>query len=253
MKKKLISLNLCLFYLILIINTVNAANINFGSVTDTTYLELKPGETGYFKILFFNLGEEPIYLKLNVENPDPRNLGVDVLPDITIKLDPVKPIPDPKPSPGSEWLILDKNKYVKATPIKVKARLPSDPNEISRSEYKIRLTAIAGESKTQGEGIKQNVAQAREFTLILKVLANIPQRTQAEPNLNENPSVPGVSVSIKNPEKGQEENIHIEKNNFIGPNEITGLVTRNPALTINIIVVIIIISGIVIIAKIIRK
>ena len=146
-------------------NLVNG-EITLGSMADVNSLTIQKGEIGRFKISFFNLGNDPLKVEFSTEYPN--ELRVELDPK-KLTLYPGTATSSPSECSGSEeceWFILNDGKsYVRVHPVYIYVKIPS---EISRNFYRIKINAIASninDNSKNKEGIKQSLAQVREFTL----------------------------------------------------------------------------------------
>lgn len=158
--KKVVELGILL---ILLLAPPVDAKISLGSSYDNIYLDLKPGAYGVFRASFFNMGDEPLSVRFELEYPS--DLRIEAVPAELLMESGVTE----NPSSAGEWLILDGGKrYVKTYPVDVYVKIPST---ISRNTYRIKLVAIAeGLDTSEGEGFSQNLVQVREIFLT----ANVP-------------------------------------------------------------------------------
>jgi hypothetical protein len=151
---------------VFLLSIIADATISLGSSSDVNYIRLEPGSYGVLSASFFNMGEEQIDVRFEVEYPS--DLRIEVFPT---KLTLNNELTNNPTSPGS-WLILDGGKrYVKTYPVDIYVKTPT---YISRSTYKIKLIATAtGKDGSGGEGFRQSMAQVREVMFTVYVPGRI--------------------------------------------------------------------------------
>jgi len=159
--KKLIVLLL----LILLVPVAQAGYRSLGSVLQSEpHITIYKGRAGEFRMLFFNLGDKTVYLKLEIEGA-PKTWKTTVYsPKLTgsyIRLDPVKPTPNPKPSLYSSWVYFNDTYVIEATPVTLNIHVP---HGAGGGVFPVKVSAFTMPVSTSNQqGIKQLMSLGREF------------------------------------------------------------------------------------------
>lgn len=141
---------------LLVIDAVQATNL--GSVQKQSSRTIERGETAEFIILFWNLDESPLPVKLKLSQV-PEGWIVIINPKEFI-LNQSKPEYPPYQE-GVEYLGLSNNLIIRVTPVKIYVKSPTSASE---GTYEVLITANAGTTK---EAI--SVFQERSFKLMINV------------------------------------------------------------------------------------
>ena len=158
MKKIMVSLVLFICFM----NTASAG-ITLGSTSGENHLKLMKGDIGRFKVMFFNLGDDPLLLELTAEHH--KNLKVEINPNkLTLNSEVTS---DPN-CVDCEWFILkDGRTYARVHPAYIYVKIPPG---ITKNRYNLKITAIASDMTEKGtEGVTQSLVQVREFTFSIYV------------------------------------------------------------------------------------
>jgi len=186
--------------------------ISLGNFIEKTHKSIRLGSYDYFTIRFFNLGNDPIKLKIKAEY-DPE-LIVNIQPSELV----LNSVITNNPKTEGEWFILnDGLTYVKVYPIKIKVRVPTYASK-RRYNIKVTATAYAYNSSLALKGIHETLAQTREYTLVVDVINDIksyeaksedlgydvdfgPRKIKASKNISESSLIEKDAGSISNETK----------------------------------------------------
>ena len=140
------------------------AGLSLGSMVNKNDLTLTKGSSGVFKVSFFNLGNERLYVDLDAEYP--RELRVDIYPSSLVLDSEITTTPYRCDDCG--WFVLKDGKtWVKTKPVYITVKVPG---KITRNDYRIKLIATA---RTAGGGnkggMRQTLSHVREINLNLYV------------------------------------------------------------------------------------
>lgn len=169
---------LLLFALLLFPTLVSAGSRTLGSVLQSSpEITILKGESGEFRMVFFNLDKEPVYLKIDTQGApksweiytfSPKKYGR------YIRLDPVKPVSNPKPSPYSTWVYFNESYVVEGTPVSLRIYVPE---YASGGVFRLKVSAFTlPVSKGKIEGIKQFLSLGREFEFTV-IIPGSPSRS----------------------------------------------------------------------------
>ncbi len=185
----IMALAMCLFFLLLP-SIVSAQQTTLGSVgAGTYYLELSPGQSQTVELSFFNLGDKTIYLDLESDdNPDIEAL---VIPEV-LTLPRAAKTSTPDSAHGKKWLVLDGGKtYIETKSASVHVYVPKK-KYYTRNTQEIRVRAVTRAESSSGTGMKQFVAQSREYIFKVNLLGVVPNpETEDDKTYNRtNSSIP---------------------------------------------------------------
>jgi hypothetical protein len=131
---------------------------NLGTVQKQSVRTIRKGETAEFTILFWNLDEPVLPVKLKLRQA-PEKWTVIINPEV-FTLNQSKP-ENPPYQEGVEYIGASNNLIIRTTPIKIYVKVPTSAKE---GAYEILITANAG---TTNDAI--SVLQERTFKFVVNV------------------------------------------------------------------------------------
>jgi uncharacterized membrane protein len=175
--KRIIS---ALTFFLLFVSSVQASTI--GSLQKKSYDKCEPGKSVEFTVLMWNLDSSQIPVHLKVRSV-PEDWAVIIRPsdfNLTQNMEE-----------NYEYVVID-NKYVKALPIKVFVKVPSDAES---GNYEIIVNGIAGNNENA-----ISVIYEKNFKFdveVMKELNTFERIKETVPNIGNN-SITGVSSAMTN-------------------------------------------------------